>query len=265
MSTLSLRVVMALVVLVWMLPTATVSAQADWADRLRGAVPILPPSDSSEPARPADDSSEVVPVGMEYATLVSGLREALQVGASRAVESAGQPGGFLDNAQIRIPMPGYLNDASNLLRGVGLGRYIDDFERSMNQAAERAAPQATDILINTITQMSIEDARGIMVGAPDSATRYLRRTAGEDIKQALTPIIAESMAETGVTSAYTSLSEQATTRAPMLTGSSSLDLDEYVTEKTMDGLFTLIAAEEGKIRTDPAARTTEILTTVFGR
>jgi len=235
-------------------------AAQSWADRLKGAVPGLPITTETS----SETATSTIPLDTEYDMMVAGLREALGKGALYAVETAGQSGGFLDNPRIRIPMPGYLNDASSLIRGVGLGRYVDEFEVSMNRAAEQAVPLAAPLLAQAISEMSIDDARSILVGAPDSATRYLRRTTGESLKAELQPLVTETMQNTGVTNAYTQLSEQVTNRVPTLERGSSFDINQYVTGKTLDGLFALIAVEEQKIRSDPAARTTDLLRQVFG-
>lgn len=237
------------------------AAQGSWADRLKGAVPTIP-----APAEPADPEAAptAVPLDMEHDTLVSGLKEALTTGAARAIELAGAPDGFKENSRIRIPMPDPLASAAGMLRGVGLARQVDEFELSMNRAAEKAAPQAQAIIVDAIRGMSIEDARSILVGPADGATRFLRRRTGEQIAEAFLPIVAESTQQTGVTRAYTELTEQVGTRLPGLSALDELDLNEYVTAKALDGVFVLLADEEKKIRQDPTARTTELLREVFG-
>ncbi|AGA33559.1 hypothetical protein TVNIR_1898 [Thioalkalivibrio nitratireducens DSM 14787] len=235
-------------------------AQAPWADRLKGTLPVVPPV--SEPA--TDEAAPSVPVGVEHETLAAGLKEALAIGSQRAVETASKTDGYLGNPAIRIPMPGLLGDASSMLRGIGLGRQVDAFEKSMNRAAEKAAPKAAGILVDAVREMTIDDARSILVGSPDGATRFLRRRAGDPIADEFRPIIAESMQEQGVTAAFTALSEQAKQRLPALETADALDLPDYVTRKSVDGLFVLLAEEEKKIRADPAARTTDLLREVFG-
>ena len=234
-------------------------AQGSWADRLKGAVPAVP----TQPADP-DAAPTTVPLDAEHETLVAGLKEALAKGTERAIELASKTGGFKDNPKIRIPMPGPLENAGSMLRGVGLGRQVDEFEQSMNNAAEKAAPQAQEIILQAIRDMSIEDARGILVGPADGATRFLRRRAGEPIADAFRPVVAESMQETGVTRAYTELTGQIGGRVPGISGLDDLDLNEYVTAKALDGVFVLLAEEERRIRQDPVARTTELLQEVFG-
>lgn len=234
-------------------------AQGNWADRLKGAVPTLPSETADPEAAPT-----TVPLDAEHETLVAGLKEALAKGTERAIELAGATGGFMDNPKIRIPMPGPLENASSMLRGVGLGRQVDEFEQSMNRAAEQAAPKAQEIILQAIRDMSIEDARGILVGPADGATRFLRRRAGEPIADAFRPVISESMQETGVTKAYTELTGQIGARVPGMSALDDLDLNEYVTGKALDGVFALLAEEERKIRQDPVARTTDLLKEVFG-
>ncbi len=246
--------------LVLVLPT---SASASWSDRLKGLAPET--GATSTPETRDDPASPRPTLGAEHSTMVAGLKEALEIGGRRAIESAGQRDGFLGNDAIKIPLPGLLENAGSMLRGVGLGRQADQFEESMNRAAEKAVPEAADLLTAAIADMTIDDARAILVGAPDSATRYLRRQAGDPIAERFRPIVAESMQETGVTTAYTTLTDQLNTRLPGLEAMDDLDLNAHVTAKTLDGLFLLLAQEEGRIRNDPAARTTALLQEVFGR
>jgi hypothetical protein len=236
------------------------TAQGSWADRLKGTIPEVPTTTESAPAA----STPGPGLGAEHETLVAGLKEALETGSRLAIETAGKTDGFQGNPKIRIPMPGPLDDVSGMLRGVGLGRPVDEFELSMNRAAEKAVPQATEILVEAIRDMTIEDARAILVGPADGATRYLRRRAGEPIAESFRPIVAESMQETGVTRYFTALKDQVGNRVPGLGAMDDLDLNEYVTGKTLDGVFLLLAEEERKIRQDPAARTTDLLREVFG-
>ena len=202
--------------------------------------------------------------------ITAGLKEALSVGARRAVELLGQQGGFLDDASVRIPLPGMLETAAKGLRAAGQGEYVDQFETTVNRAAEQAVPQTLDIVQNTVSNMSLEDARGILDGGDDAATRYLREHAGPQLREAILPLVSQATDSAGATSAYKALKAQAD---GMLGGmgalgglvdSGSLDLDGYVADKTLDGLFLKLAAEEKLIRENPLARTTDILKTVFG-
>ena len=200
----------------------------------------------------------------------AGLKEALSVGARRAVELLGQQGGFLDDPQVRIPLPGMLDTAATGLRAAGQGQYVDEFETAVNRAAEEAVPQTLDIVQNTVRDMSMEDVRGILAGGDDAATQYLRESAGPQLREAILPIVSSATDSAGATSAYKTLKAQADGALGGLGGlgglvdTQSLDLDAYVADKTLDGLFVKLAAEEKAIRENPMARSTEILKTVFG-
>ena len=199
----------------------------------------------------------------------AGLKEALSVGARRAVEILGQQGGFLDDASVRIPLPGMLGSAAKGLRAAGQGQYVDDFETTVNRAAEKAVPQTLDIVQNTVRDMSLQDVRGILAGGDDAATQYLRKHAGPQLREAILPIVSSATDSAGATSAYKSLKRQADGALGGfgslggLVDTGSLDLDGYVADKTLDGLFVKLAAEEKAIRENPVARTSDILKTVF--
>jgi hypothetical protein len=200
----------------------------------------------------------------------AGLKEALSVGAERAVALLGRDGGFLNDKTVRIPLPGVLGSAAKGLRAAGQGHYVDEFETTVNRAAEEAIPQTLDIVKDTVRNMTLQDVRGILSGGDDAATRFLRERAGESLHNAIRPIVSRATDSAGATAAYKSLKTQAD---GMLGGfgsvgglvdTGSLDLDGYVTDKTLDGLFLKLAAEEKAIRENPVARTTDLLKTVFG-
>lgn len=236
------------------------AAQGSWVDRLKGTVPTSPPTETQTEFEAAQ------PLGAEHDTIVAGLKEALETGSRLAIAAAGQKGGFSDNPKIAIPLPGALDRAGGMLRGIGLGRQVDEFEQSMNQAAEQAVPAAVDIVVEEIRNMSIDDARAILVGPADGATRFLRRRAGDRIAEGFRPIVADTMQQNDVTKAFTTLIEQVGTGLPVpgMGELNNLDLNEYVTGKALDGVFVLLAEEERKIRQDPAARTSDLLRKVFG-
>jgi len=204
------------------------------------------------------------------AQISAGLKEALSVGAERAVGLLGREGGFLNDGSVRIPLPGALGSAAKGLRAVGQGHYVDEFELAVNRAAEEAVPQTLGIVEDTVRNMTLEDVRGILSGGDDAATRFLRERAGGSLRKAILPIVSNATDSAGATSAYKTLKTQAD---GMLGGfgslgglvdTGSLDLDGYVTDKTLDGLFLKLAAEEKAIRENPVARTTDLLKTVFG-
>lgn len=191
-------------------------------------------------------------------TLINGLKEALELGSERAVDVISADGGFLNDSQIRVPMPNVLEKLAKPMRKFGLGEQVDQFEESINRAAERAAPQATTILVDTIKQMTIEDARKIYEGADDAATQYFREKAGPTIAELFKPEVNQALGEVGATRYYDDLAAQAA-QLPLIGKEVNTDLTSHVTDAALDGLFTKLAAEEKLIRKNPAARTTELL------
>jgi hypothetical protein len=145
---------------------------------------------------------------------------------------------------------------------VGFQQQVDGFIHSMNRAAERAAPEAASIFGSAIKEMTLDDARGILDGSNTAATDYFKAKTSEKIYETFKPIISSSMNEVGVTRSYKEMMDKYTSLPFMK--SESLDLDHYVTDKALDGLFYMVGEEEKKIRTNPADRVTELLKKVFG-
>lgn len=195
--------------------------------------------------------------------MIGGLKEALANGAQAAVNALGRNGGFMGNSAVQIPLPDKLQTVSKILNAVGQQRYADEFVQTMNSAAESAVPEAGAILADAIRQMSISDARAILDGPGDAATQYFRRVGEQRLFAKIQPLVSDATSRAGVTSSYKNLVNQAGPTAALL-NSDTLDLDGYVTNKTLDGLFFMIAAEEMRIRENPAARTTQLLQKVFG-
>lgn len=196
--------------------------------------------------------------------VLSGLREALAQGTTTAIKSLGKTDGFWQNTRVRIPLPDTLARYEDTLRRFGGAETLDQFQLTLNRAAEKAVPQVADIFGNAVRKMMIEDARGILSGAPDAATQFFRKNAGDAIYAKVLPIVTSATQKVGVTQQYKQLLGN---YGPMLqlAGVKNTNLDAYVTQKAMDGLFTTIAAEEANIRANPAARTTDILKKVFAR
>lgn len=194
----------------------------------------------------------------------AGLKEAIIVGVRHAVDELGQENGFLDNPRVKIPLPDGLRKMESTLRFLGQGRRVDEFVESMNHAAEKAVPVATDVFIDSIRQMTFNDARQILFsGQDDAATQFFRRTSEERLRQEFRPIVEDFTEQVGVTQKY----KQLIGRYGMFGrafGQDASDIDGYVTQKALDGLFMLIADEERKIRLDPIGRTTSLLRKVFG-
>ena len=193
-----------------------------------------------------------------------GLREALTKGVRNAVDELGRRDGFLDNSRVRIPLPKELQRTEKALRAVGQGRRVDEFIESMNHAAEEAVPVALDIFVDSIMQMTFDDARQILFSRrDDAATQFFRRTSEDRLRDEFRPIVERFTEQVGVTQKY----KQMIGRYGFLgrvVGQDASDIDGYVTEKAMDGLFLLIADEEKRIRRDPVGRTSAILRAVFG-
>lgn len=199
---------------------------------------------------------------LDYATIVSGLKQALDVGARSAIDNVSQPNGYLSNQLIHIAMPPQLQQVSGLMHKFGLGSQADAFEQSMNHAAEKAAPEATNILINAIKNMSIKDATSILNGPDNAATEYFKAQTTEKLTGLFRPTIDASLNQVGTTKYYNDLTGKVAD-LPLVGKTVNLDLPDYVTEQALNGLFTMIAAEEKKIRDNPAARTTDLLKQVF--
>jgi hypothetical protein len=193
--------------------------------------------------------------------MIDGLKEALEVGTRKAVEKVSQPNGYFKNAMIKIPLPGPIEKVEKVLRATGFGSQVDDFELSMNRAAEKAAPQATSIFIDAIKQMRFADAQKILKGRQNEATLYFKDKTEGQLQDAFQPIASDSMSKIGVTRLYQDLAKKV--QAFSFAGIEGFDLDRYVTEKSVDGLFYMLAKEEANIRQNPAARVTDLLKKVF--
>ena len=200
--------------------------------------------------------------GLTESDFVQGVKEALRVGTKKAVGAVGRKDGYFKTPQIKIPLPDSVVKLEKGLRTIGLGRKVDEFHLSMNRAAEKAAPQAASIFWNAIKKMSIADAKQIVKGGEDAATRYFRDKTEQSLAGMFKPKIHQAMADVGATNLYQQLSPAVNQLS--LGQVKMVDLDEYVTGKALDGLFYMLAQEEKRIRTDPAARITEILKKVFG-
>jgi transaldolase len=195
-------------------------------------------------------------------TKISGLKEALSIGTDNAVKRVSRVDGYFGNQLIKIPLPEETRKVMAALSKMGFKKQVDEFVLTMNRGAEKAAPQAVSIFVNAIKAMTIEDAGTILLGNDTAATEYFKKKTNDDIYQAFKPVIAASLDAVGATKAYKSLMDK--TKSVRLLKQTNVDLDHYVTNKAIGGLFLMVGQEEKKIRLDPAARTTELLRTVFG-
>jgi hypothetical protein len=196
------------------------------------------------------------------AKIGSGLKEALKVGTENAVASTGTVDGYFKNKAIKILMPSGLRPLEQGLRAVGYGPQIDEFVLSMNRAAERSAPFAKEIFWDAIGDMTIEDARKILQGKDTAATDYFKSKTSKKLHVAFRPTVEKTMNEVGVTRQYKELVGKYETIP--FAKSQALDIDGYVVDKGIDGLFFVVGQEEKKIRTNPAARVNDLLKEVFG-
>ena len=201
--------------------------------------------------------------GLDEATVLAGLKEALMVGSGNASTQTSTVDGFLGNELIRITMPDQLQGAASTLRTVGLGTYVDELEVAMNRAAEQAAGEARQIFWSAVASITIADAFAILRGHDTAATEYFRDQTEDQLRARFAPIVAEKTESVGLGQLYGQLS--GAYEGLPLTGKPELvDLDAYVTDRALNGLFTVLAEEEQAIRHDPVARTTDLLRRVFG-
>ncbi|ABK45179.1 hypothetical protein Mmc1_2683 [Magnetococcus marinus MC-1] len=261
-----------------------IQADAGWMDLLNQVAPLAQqatqPATQPTTATPATGSAFM---NLSQQEMVDGLKEALRLGAKTAVSNLGKQGGFLDDASVKIPMPEALGAISSLV-GPSLQ---DKFITTMNRAAEQAVPSTVDIFIQAINNMTLTDALAILQGGENAATDYFRRSSSTALQQAILPIVTQATGESGATATYKQVSGllQGAGGVSSLLGSAGqhsggglgsllgsvtsmispqdFDLDKYVTQKSVDGLFSKMAIEEQKIRTNPVARSTDLLKKVF--
>jgi hypothetical protein len=219
--------------------------------------------------RLATDSAALA--GLSQDQMIGGLKEALAKGVQQAIATLGQPDGFLKDLNVRIPMPESLQKVEKTLRTLRQDKLADEFVTTMNRAAEQAVPEAAAVLGDSVKQMSIADAKSILTGTNNAATQYFRRTSETNLHARFLPLVKTATEKAGVTSAYKRMTDKAGSGLGGLSGFGAgllgpemPDLDDYVTRKSLDGLFLKIAEQEKRIRENPVARTTDLLQKVFG-
>ncbi|WP_150428148.1 DUF4197 domain-containing protein [Dechloromonas sp. CZR5] len=192
----------------------------------------------------------------------AGVKEALSKGADYAVSSLGRNGGFLGNDKVKIPLPGYLQKAESALRMFGLGKQAEQLVETMNHAAENAVAVAKPVLVDSIKKMSVQDAKGILTGGDDSVTQYFKRTSSEQLTARFMPIVKKETGKLQLAEQYNQFAGKAAGAG--LIDKKDADIDSYVTQKAMDGLFLMIAEEEKKLRANPLGAGSDLLKKVFG-
>lgn len=237
------------------------AAQGNLLEQGRGLLNEVPgsaaPGSHAAPAPSAGASLSQGEIG-------SGLKDALKVASQRVVGRVGKTNGYNDDPAIRIPLPGPVQKIEGPLKAVGASGALDDLQLKMNRAAEQAAPKALNIFTEAVSKMTITDARGILNGPKDAATQYFRRTTSGSLTTAFRPIVDKELSSVGAVSSFKSV--QAKAGGIPLAGQEvqGFNLTDFTVGKALDGLFHYMAVEEEAIRTNPAARSTELLKKVFG-
>lgn len=191
-----------------------------------------------------------------------GLKAALDKATQAAIASLGQAGGFMGNDKVRIALPGYLNDGARLLRTLGQGKRVDELVAAMNQGAEQAVPKGRDLLARSVQQMTVSDAKTILAGGDTAVTQFFADKTRPDLSQTFLPIVTQATDQVGLADKYNKVAAKASGLG--LLKPEEANIQRYVTGKTLDGLYLMIGEEEKKIRQNPVAYGSGLLSKVFG-
>jgi hypothetical protein len=217
-----------------------------------------PAASAAQPAKPAADLSTV-----SKQDQVTSLKQALTQGAETAVKNLAQENGYLGNPKVRIPLPGFLNDAAKLLRFTGQQKRVDELVTAMNRAAEAAVPEARDLLVSAVKSMSVGDARRIIGGGEDSVTRFFADKTRAPLTRRFLPIVTRETKRVDLAARFNAVAGKVANLG--LVKGEDANIERYVTRKALDGLYLMIGEEERKIRRDPVGTGSAILAKVFGR
>ena len=193
---------------------------------------------------------------------IDGLKQALTQSASIAVDKLGVANGFLENPKVRIPLPGPLQKVEGVMRTLGMGKYAEGLIVTMNRAAETASAEAKPLLVDAVKDISVEDAKKMLTGADDSATQYFREVASEELAQKFLPIVKKATDEVGMAKKYNEFARKGAKFG--LTAEKGGNIESYVTQKALEGLYLMMAEEERAIRSDPGGQSSKLLQKVFG-
>jgi hypothetical protein len=193
---------------------------------------------------------------------INALKSALDRGARAAVAQLGRENGFLGDARVKIPLPGSLRRAEKNMRRFGMGKYADELIVTLNRAAEAAVPEAKQLLIDALRQMSVQDAKGILTGGDTAGTEYFRGVTADELARRFLPIVQRATARVGLAQKYNQYAARGVRVG--LVEAQDANLDDYVTRKALDGLFFMVAEEERKIRKDPVGSASSLIKKVFG-
>lgn len=191
-----------------------------------------------------------------------GLKEALEQGAGKAVDLLGKSDGFLGNPKVKIPLPKSMQKVEGLMRGLGMGKQADELVTAMNRAAEAAVPEAKTLLVDAVKQMSVEDAKAILSGGDDAATQYFRGKTAAPLGEKFLPIVRKAIDKVKLADTYEKFAKKGAKFG--LVKEEDTQLDNYVTERALDGLYLMIAEEEKAIRTNPVGAAGNLAKKVFG-
>ena len=204
----------------------------------------------------------VAAAGLSDIDASSGIKAALERGAESAVALLGKPDGFMGNPKVKIPLPGFLKDASKLLKATGQGKQVDELVTAMNRAAEAAVPQAKEMLLSAVKSMSVEDGKRILTGGDNSVTEFFASKTREPLSVKFLPIVTEATEKVSLADKYNAVAGKASGMG--LVDKKDANVQQYVTAKALDGLYKMIGEEERKIRKDPVGTGSDILKKVFG-
>jgi len=200
--------------------------------------------------------------GITRTDATAALKAALEKGSLSAVANLGRIDGFLGNPLVHIPLPESAQRAERLMRRVGMGHYADELVVTLNRAAEAAVPEAKALFVQSVKKMTVQDAKGILTGGETAGTDYFRRTTRTDLHRRFLPIVEKATARVQLAQKYDQYADKAV--AVGMLNKEDADLDEYVTQKALDGLYLMVAEEEKKIRKDPVSAGSAIIRKVFG-
>jgi Protein of unknown function (DUF4197) len=195
------------------------------------------------------------------ADMTTGLKDSLQQGALAAVSKLGQENGFFANAKVKIPLPKPMQQAERMMRAFGMKKQADDLVLSMNRAAEAAVPEAKELFVGAVKAMSVQDVKGIFSGGEDSATQYFRKSTEEPLRGKFLPIVVKAIEKVGLAQKYNAVAGKMSKLG--LVKENESNVENYVTQKALDGLFVMMADEEKAIRANPVKASTDIAKKIF--
>lgn len=233
---------------------ALILSSATWAFDLGDLLKGVGGATSKNSSAPASNLSDE--------DVTRGLKDALVEGAGKAVSTLGRTDGFLLNDKVRIPLPESLQKVESVMKALGQGKKLEELKTSLNRAAEAAVPEAKTLLVDAIKNMSVADAKAVLTGGDDAATKYFRQATEAKLHERFLPIVGKTVKGYKLTQQYDRIAGTASQAG--LIGKEQANMSEYVTGKALDGLFLMIAEEEKSIRRDPLGRSSEYVRKVFG-